>query len=804
MKISRNWLNKYIKSEKSDNELVDAFTQLGLECTSTKLNSIDPNIVIGQVLNCYKHPDADRLKVCEVDISNGELLTIVCGAPNVTKNILVPVAKIGSKIGEFKIKKSKIRGVLSNGMICSEKELGLSDNHNGIMILDSTFNKGDQLKEALSVEEDTVFDFDITPNRGDCLSHIGIARELSIIEKNNTKINLYDKKNTKLKEKNETLTITIDNDKCKRYVACIIRNITVNDSPDWLKRSIESIGQKSINNVVDAANYILMDLGHPMHTFDLDKIKSKNINVRLAKSSETILTLEDSNEKLNSNNLLICDGNIPIAIAGIIGGNNSGVDKKTKNILIESAYFDPLNIRKSSKTLGISTEASRRFERDTDINMLIPALNKLALLIQNVAGGEISSKIFDIYDNDFDGFDSNGFLLRSVLRKISFDINECNDFLGTNLSLNEIKNIFSSLFIEFKEQAGKLICEVPSFRNDISRQVDLFEEVARVVGYNKIPSSNKFSAQYKSLINDKYISDMIIREHLCSNGFHEHYSNSLVHYKFTKHFSNLEPIEVNNPLSKEMQYLRNSIIPGLLLGASYNEKRQEKVFNIFEIGAVHTNPNNKKQGSIETFELGILWYGEISQMHWRKFEDRDIFKFKGDIVNILNRIGIKTISFEMQEKVGFSKALSIYINKRDVGVLGVPNKKIVQDFKLNSSPCVCYISLNKIREMYGSIKNLYKQPTIYPSISRDIAIQVANDIQAEDLLSTIRNNGGQNLIDVLLFDVYYSKNVGENYKSLAFSIKFQSDSITLTDIEVDNHMSKILDSLKSKYNAKQR
>ena len=355
MKISRNWLNNYIISNKTNEDLVDLFTQLGLECTFQQIKSLPDDVVVGKVSACSKHPNADRLKVCAVDIGNNEIVDIVCGASNIDKNLVVPVAKIGSTINDFKIKKTKIRGVVSNGMICSGKELNLNDNHDGIMILDESFVPGESLSDILNLENDTMFDFDITPNRGDCLGHIGIARELSIIEKNKSKVKNYIQKKIKIKENNETLTISIDNDKCKRYAACIIRNVTVKESPDWLKKSLKSIGQKSINNIVDAANFILMDLGHPMHTFDLDKIESNSINVRSAKNNETIITLDDCKQKLNSDNLLICDGNNPIAIAGIIGGNNSGVDENTKNILIESAYFDPVNIRKSSKFLGIST-----------------------------------------------------------------------------------------------------------------------------------------------------------------------------------------------------------------------------------------------------------------------------------------------------------------------------------------------------------------------------------------------------------------------------------------------------------------
>jgi len=799
MKISRNWLNNYIKSKKSDIELVDTFTQLGLECTSTKINSIDSDIIVGEVVSCVNHPNADRLKVCKVDVSGDELLTIVCGASNIKDKIFVPVAKIGSKIGKFKIKKTKIRDVVSHGMICSEKELGLSDNHEGIMILDKTFKKGHQLKEFLPIEEDSIFDFDITPNRGDCLSHIGIARELSIIEKSKSKVKNYEYKAPKLEERDEILTVTIENKKCLRYAACIIRNVIIKDSPDWLKENLESIGQKSINNVVDAANFVLMDLGHPMHTFDLDKIKSNKINVRVAKKNETIITLDNCKQKLNSDNLLICDGNSPIAIAGVIGGINSGVDKKTKNILIESAYFEPLNIRKTSKSLGLSTEASRRFERDTDINMLIPALNKLASLIQNIAGGEISSNFFDIYDKEFDNFDSNGLLLPHILREISFDINKCNHFLGTNISLKEVNKIFNSLYIDSKNKDGKLICVIPSFRNDLNREIDLYEEVARVFGYDNIPISKTFNNSYSAIIDDAKDINNQIRLILCSKGFYEHYSNSLYNDKVLKDFNTFETPEIINESSQDMKYMRNSLMPGLLKAVSFNEKRDQNYFKLFEIGRVHSliKSYNKEEDN-----MGFVWYGENNQ-HWNSKFTADIFYAKGELLSVLNQLKISDIHFKSEESEFSEVNINIYSKKSCIGYLRLLDLQLKEKYDIKGAVVVSEMYLDKINK--NVIKDFrYQKISQFPSIKRDISILLKKEIKSVDIINCIYNSSDNLLIDAIVFDVYSGKELDKDSKSLSISLTFQSNEKTLIDKDVDDRVLSVLDKLKTTFSIVQR
>ena len=435
MKISRNWLNDYITSKSSDDELVESFTQLGLECTVTPLNFNYKNIVIGKVLSCVKHPNADKLKLCEVDVGS-DVLNIVCGAPNIKKNINVPIAKPGAIINSFKIKKTKIRNVESNGMICSGKELLLTDDHSGIMILDNKLNKGDSLMKALALSNDSIFDFDLTPNRGDCFSHIGIARELSILE-NKKIINTSSKLKFSNFKTSELIKVNVENvNICKRYACKVIKNIKVSESPQWLKNRLHLIGQPSINNIVDLANYIMFDLGQPLHVFDYNKISGKEINVRLAKNKEKILCLNNDLKTLNKEDIVIADSEGPIAIAGVIGGYNSQVTDNTRNILIESAVFNKINIRKTSKKHDYLKEASKRFERGLDVENVLNVIDKFSEILLDSSQGEISKDFVDLR------------LEKSDKRKIKFDFKKCNIFLGISLNAVEYKNIFSKLSIK--------------------------------------------------------------------------------------------------------------------------------------------------------------------------------------------------------------------------------------------------------------------------------------------------------------------------------------------------------------------
>ena len=789
MKISRNWLNSYIQSNKSDAELVEAFTQLGLECTSTELNSIDSNIVVGEIVSCVKHPNADKLKVCEVDVSEDELLTIVCGAPNVTDKILVPVAKIGSKIDNFQIKKTKIRDIVSHGMICSEKELGLSDNHEGIMILDDSLSKGHILSEALSLEVDTIFDFDITPNRGDCFSHLGIARELAIIEDSKLELEEITFNSSDFKT-SDLININISNgDLCPRYSCRLIKNIKVQESPQWLKHKMALIGQKSINNIVDLANYIMFDLGQPLHTFDYDKLNGKTIEIRHAEKNEEILCLNNELNKLSSDDIVIADSKGPIAIAGVIGGFDSQVDKDTTSILLESAVFNEVSIRKTAKKYDYAKEASKRFERGVDYNQVIYVMDKFTKLLLDMDDGESSN---DFVDNKAKEKD---------IKTIEFNYKKCNNFLGLALNLDEYNDIFSKLSINVKNKDKEdiLLCSVPSYRNDLDREIDLYEEVARVFGYDNIPISQVFNNSYSAIIDNAQDIHSHIRSMLCSKGFYEHYSNSLYNDKVLKDFNIFETSEIINESSQDMKYMRNSLMPGLLKAVSFNEKRGQNYFKLFEIGRVHSTIKsyNKEENTI-----GLVWFGQHNE-HWNSKFVADIFYAKGEVLSILKQLKVNDVNFKIEESKLSEININIYSKKSCIGYLRLLDIKLKEKYDIKGPIVFSEISIDKINK--NVIKDFrYRTISPFPSMKRDISILLKKEIQSADIINCIYNTADKLLIDTNVFDVYSGKELDKDSKSLAISLTFQSEEKTLVDKDVDDRVLSILNSLKNKFDIVQR
>ena len=789
MKISRNWLNNYIISDKTDSELVDAFTQLGLECTSEIINSLDSKIVIGRITSCKKHPNADRLKICDVDIKD-ELLTIVCGAPNVKENILVPIAKLGSCLDNFKIKKTKIRGIVSHGMICSEKELGLSEEHEGIMILDDSLKIGQELKNALSIKENTVFDFDMTPNRGDCFSHLGIARELSLIENSKIKKQTIEFKKYDFKTSDLIDVKVIDDNLCSRYSCKVIKDIKVTDSPEWLKNELKIIGQKSINNVVDLANYIMFDLGQPLHTFDYDKINGKKIDVRLAQKNEKILCLNNELKKLSDDDIVIADSSGPIAIAGVIGGFNSQVDSKTTNLLIESAVFNEINIRKTSKKYEYDKEASKRFERGIDYDNVLYAMDKFIKLLIDISGGKASIDFIDIKKED------------RCVKKIKFNSNNCNDFLGIKLEINDYENIFSKLSIDTKNKGNEFLCNIPSYRNDLEREVDLFEEVARVYGYDRIPSELNFKFSSSSLIKDDNIIEDKIRNILSNNGFNEHYSNSLYNKMETSFSTSSIPVRIINPLSKDMEFVRNSLIPGMLKALSYNEKRECDFLKLYEIGSINIFNDEKYNLAIENRKLCLGYLGDkiISWNSKRKF---DIYDVKGDISMMMHNLGINNVSYKVEHSNDDLNVL-ILIDNNEVGNIVILNDKQRKKYDILNSVIMVNIDLDELNKIYNQLEIMYNKIISYPSINRDIAILVNTSISHENIINTIFEVSSKLLVDINLFDIYQDESLDNNTKSMAYSLKFQSKDRTLTIKEVDKEMILIIRNLETKLEAKQR
>ena len=737
MKISRNWLNEYIKSNKTDEELVNLFTQLGLECTFKMNQIIENSVVVGKVISCSKHPNADRLKICKVDLGNNDIVDIVCGAPNVDVGLTVPVAKIGSIINDFKIKKVKIRGVVSNGMICSGKELNINDNHDGIMILDNSFTVGKSVSDVLKIKRDTIFDFDITPNRGDCFSHIGIARELSIIENKKINIDSYDFKTSNFSTSDLIKVKIINDDVCKRYACRIVKNVKVTDSPKWLKNKLNSIGQNSINNIVDLANYIMFDLGQPVHVFDYDKISNQKINIKYASNGETIKCLDNEIRELSDNDIIISDSKKPIAIAGVIGGLNSHVDEKTKNILIESAVFNEIDIRRTSKKFDSLTEASKRFERGVDASEIINVLDKFCDILKNEFSAKISRDYIDLLNE------------KSNKTKISFNINKCNDFLGLKLSNKEVEEIFLKLNIDFKNQIDVYKCFIPSHRNDLSFDVDLYEEIARVYGYDNIPINEQFTFPVKSFVQDKNILDKKIKSVLSSNGFNEHYSNSLYSDLDCQIDSLYKPIELMNPLSQDMKYLRNSLLPGLLRALSFNSRRGNSYVKLFELGNVNCYDEDSFNKAIEYKDLMIVWLGDKIKQ-WNHSLYQDIYTVKSEVEHLFNMINIRDFNFILNK----SSSLDLFIGKKNIGYLKKIEDNILSSFDLSSDVYVCNVKIDLLNDFYDLNQIDYKKVNSFPYVNRDISILVSNVFANEEIQNAIYKSGGDKLVDVNLFDLY--------------------------------------------------
>ena len=796
MKTSYNWLSEHIEMPTNIDKLVEQLTLLGLECSYNKVRTTFKNVVIGYVEKCKKHPDSDHLRICEVNIGEKSNIEIICGAPNIRKDIFVPVAPIGSSLdnGKFKIKKIKLRGVISNGMICSEKELNIGDDHQGIMILNTCeSNIGKLFEKVYKIEDDFIIEFDITPNRGDCFSHLGIAREIALIEDKDIISSKYNFKTSNYNISDKIKVNLLEEELCPRYSCRLVKNVNVGKSPDWLKKKIESIGQKSINNIVDIANYIMFDTGQPLHAFDYDKIIGKEINIKLAQTNQIFTSINNIDYKLKNDDLVISDSKKPLAIAGIIGGSNSHVTTETKNILIESAVFNDIKIRKTSKFHDVATDSSKRFERGVDIDNTIDAMNKFISILLEICGGEVSSDLFDFYPK------------KVINKKIKFDLKLCNGFLGININEKQVLDIFKKLNFKLNKISPNILsCIVPLYRNDLNRSVDLYEEVARVYGYDNIPSLQSCKIPYKVLIEDKMSIENDLRQFLVSNGFNEHYSNSLISKKDSQ-FSNKIPVKLANPLSNDMLYLRNSILPGLFKALSFNERRKQSNVSLFEIGSIQYSKKETfdLNDIIENRFLGIAWLVNDIK-HWQGNIKIDIFEVKGMILKILHKYNIFNADLFESNNSFTDLSIDIKINNHYLGSIYKLNTEIKKQYNLKSENFTAIINLDKLMRYRSDNLIKFVKPSQYPGTSRDISILVNSKVKNIDLKKCIFENAGELLTNIQLFDYYKGKDIDDDKVSLSYSLLFQSFSRTLHDVEIDEIIIRILSSLSKKYKAIQR
>ncbi|MBU2635743.1 MAG: phenylalanine--tRNA ligase subunit beta [Bacteroidetes bacterium] len=811
MKISLNWLNQYVKINLPPDKLAVKLTNAGLEVESIEyLGEKYKNFVIGKVLGVPKHPNADKLTVCDVDIV-AQNLKIVCGAPNVAVGQHVVVGLVGATIPKnqhdpegkpFTLTKAKIRGVESNGMICSEYELDIGEDKDGIYILGNDTQIGQAFADFLGLN-DVVFEVGITPNRPDCLSHIGIAREVAALLKKQLMVpSIKFKEDKELVSKNASVVIK-DSNNCPRYSARVIKNIKIGPSPKWLQNRLSAVGIRPINNVVDVTNYVLMETGHPLHAFDYDKLESHTIIVRTASDGEYFTTLDEKGRELKENTLLICDAEKPVAIAGVMGGLNSEISESTQNILIESAYFNPSNIRRSSKYIGLNTNASQRFERGADPNITVYALDRCTQLISKIAGGKILKGVLDVYPKKF----------KPV--KIKVRLSKVNSILGTNLSSEEVKSLLGRIGIQLKNILKKkdkdsvLLYEVPTFRPDIEREIDVIEEVARLYGYDRIETKTtsyiKFSSQTPKIeFNDE------LRQWLAGRGFNEVITNSLLSQEVAS-LTSENVVILKNPLSREMNAMRTSLIPSMLEIVRNNINRQEKNLNLFEIGRVYFSVDETEMSTLvtgysEEERLILVKCGQSDFLNWSVHERKsDIFDIKGVIEDIFLKILLDKYKFIPYHatKALVDSAISIEIQNIEVGYLGKINDEILKKYSIEQDVYVAELSVDRLKQLYQSDKKYKSLPT-FPSVIRDLAFVVEANISFAELSETIKSLGGGLVKSVELFDLYTGNQIDKNKKSFAFTIKFLSEEKTLTDEEVEVVIEKIINGMNSKHGAEIR
>ena len=797
MKISINWLKEYVETNSQPEEISEILTNLGLEVEKLSLfESVKGGlngVVAGKVLECGKHPDADRLKVTSIDLGDNEISEIVCGAPNIEKGQIVPVAKVGCKIytsdgTEIKIKKSKIRGVVSNGMVCAEDEIGLGQSHDGIMILDSNIKPGTPISEVFNLENDNILEIGLTPNRSDAMSHYGVARDLKAFydfKSIKSKLILPSVNNFESVKLDENFKITIeDTEKCPFYSGLIIKNIKVGPSSKELQNKLKSIGLKPINNIVDITNFVMHEIGQPLHAFDIDKLES--INVKSLKPGTKFKTLDESIIELDKEDLMICSSNKPLCLAGIYGGYESGVSDSTTNLFLESAIFDPITIRKSSKRHQLFTDASYRYERGIDPEKVIYALKRAAILIKE---DNPNSSISDILVEDN---------LKLKTKDIYLRYNKIDSVTGQNIDKDVITQILSSLDFEIKNHNEEgLNIVAPNYRNDVYREIDVIEEILRVYGFNNIPVNSKISMNIPEIGKNKINKiESLISNNLIGIGFNEIINNSICSPDTNEKFKK-QVVTLLNPQGIELSNLRASLIPNALETIKHNYNRQNKDLKLFEIGNTYSLDN---ETYIENKRLNIAVTGKIFNENWiSKYSKNSFYYLKGVTENLLTQLNISNIRYEISNDELFEYKLDIYSNKKHIGFIGEIISDYTQEFSLEQKIHILNLDLDQIKLKPLNIK--YQELSKFPSSRRDLSMILNDDISFESIKDLAFKLENKILLDVNLFDEYKGKNMEDNKKSFAVSFTFNDSKKTLTDKVIDKIMEKLTEKYKSELGA---
>ncbi|QBA64337.1 phenylalanine--tRNA ligase subunit beta [Muriicola soli] len=807
MQISYNWLKQFIQLDWEPTRVAELLTDLGLEVEGiTDFVSIPgglQGVVVGHVLDCIKHPNADKLQLTKVDIGAEEPVQIVCGAPNVAKGQKVAVATIGTTLymnnGEsLKIKKGKIRGEVSEGMICAEDELGLGEDHDGIIILDKSIEVGTAVSDLFEIENDHVFEIGLTPNRADAMSHYGVARDLKAgLRQLGIQKEMLTPSLSNFNVANRSLKIAVsvkDPNLAPRYAGVTISNLIVQASPNWLKNRLRSIGLKPINNVVDATNYVLHELGQPLHAFDANRIFGKEIVVKTTAPGTRFMTLDGEERILHEDDLMICDGEKPMCIAGIFGGINTGVTENTKSIFLESAYFDPVSIRKTAKRHGLNTDASFRFERGIDINNVEYALQRAALLICELTGGEISSDVVDLYPKKKE--DNQVFLTFEKINKL----------IGQEIPRDVIKSILTSLDIKVKSvtESG-LGLVIPFYRIDVTREVDVIEEILRVFGYNNVNFDPKLHA---SVATSTRFEDYILQNHvgdlLAAKGFYEILSNSLTNPEYSQL---LEPeekskVEILNPLSSELSVMRSSMLFSTLEAASYNMNRKRQHLKLFEFGKTY---HQADKGYDEKRHLSVLISGDRTAESWAvPSKPTDFFYLKSIVEHILNKMGIVKCTSSASKNAVFSEAIQLTQGNTSLVHLGLVQSNLLKRFDIKQKVLYADFDWEAVCHLAAKQKIVYQPIPKFPSVRRDFALLLDNEVAFSELESIAFKTEKKLLKELSLFDVYTGDKLPKGKKSYAISFTLQDSTKTLTDKQIDKIMNKIKSAYENQLGAELR
>ena len=820
MNISYNWLKEYVDCTLTPDEVAAALTSIGLETGSVEeVQTIKgglEGIVIGEVLTCEPHPNSDHMHVTTVNLGEGDPVQIVCGAANVAAGQKVVVATLGTKLYDgdecFTIKKSKLRGVESNGMICAEDEIGIGTSHEGIIVLPADAVPGTLAKDYYNIKSDYVLEVDITPNRADACSHYGVARDLyAYLKQNGYETSLCRPSDEAFAVDNNELPIAIEvksAQACPRYAGVSIKGVTVKESPEWLKDKLNTIGLRPINNIVDITNYILHAYGQPLHCFDADKVKGGRVVVRTLAEGTPFVTLDGVERKLSENDLMICNAEEPMCLAGVFGGLESGTTEETKNIFLESAYFNPTSIRKSARRHGLNTDSSFRFERGIDPNITIYALKQAAILIKELAGGTVSMDVCDIYPNPIADF------------KVELKYDYVNSLIGKEIPAETVKGIVTSLEMKIEEETAEgITLSIPPYRVDVQRPCDVVEDILRIYGYNnvEIPLALKSSLTTKNKEDRSHRLQQLVAEQLVGCGFNEILNNSLTkaaYYDGNETYRPENLVNLMNPLSNDLNVMRQTLLFGGLESIAHNANRKSADLRFFEYGNCYYYNQEKKDAEkvlacySEDYHLGLWLTGKRVSGSWAHAdEESSVYELKAYVENIFARLGLNMRSVVVGNLTDgiYSAALSYHTRGgKLLATVGIVSKKITKAFDIDNEVFYADINWKNMLQAIKSVKVSYTELSKFPSVKRDLALLLDKNVQFADIERIAYECERKLLKAVELFDVYEGKNLEPGKKSYAISFILQDEEKTLNDKQIDKIMSKLIASYEKQLGAKLR